>query len=78
MSETRNFGADDRAIVLERQRIQKMAKSAHAYVRGNTVKYDAGSAGAAGPACRDRGLPELEPYVPGDRARPATHVERIR
>jgi uncharacterized protein (DUF2252 family) len=39
MRETRSFGADERAAVLERQRTLKMAKSAHAYVRGNTVKF---------------------------------------
>jgi uncharacterized protein (DUF2252 family) len=30
---------EDRATVLERQRRLKMAKSAHAYVRGNTLKF---------------------------------------
>ena len=32
-------GSKERAAVLERQRTLKMAKSAHAYVRGNTLKF---------------------------------------
>ena len=39
MHEMRSFGSDERAAVLERQRMQKMAKSAHAYVRGSTVAF---------------------------------------
>jgi uncharacterized protein (DUF2252 family) len=39
MAEIRGFGPDERAAVLERQRTQKMARSAHAYVRGSTVKF---------------------------------------
>lgn len=39
MPEIRSFGRDERAVVLERQRMQKMARSAHAYVRGNTVAF---------------------------------------
>ena len=39
MPEIRSFGSDERAAVLERQRTQKMARSAHAYVRGNTVMF---------------------------------------
>ncbi|MET7244970.1 DUF2252 family protein [Methylobacterium sp. EM32] len=39
MSEIRSFGPQDRAAVLERQRTLKMARSAHAYVRGNTLKF---------------------------------------
>ncbi|AWB25350.1 DUF2252 domain-containing protein [Methylobacterium currus] len=39
MPETRSFGPQDRAAVLERQRTLKMARSAHAYVRGNTLKF---------------------------------------
>ncbi|TGE00237.1 DUF2252 family protein [Methylobacterium nonmethylotrophicum] len=37
--ETRILGPADRAAVLERQRTLKMARSAHAYVRGNTLKF---------------------------------------
>ena len=33
------YGPEERAIVLERQRTLKMAQSAHAYVRGNTLKF---------------------------------------
>ncbi|AWI86920.1 DUF2252 domain-containing protein [Methylobacterium sp. DM1] len=33
------YGPKERAIVLERQRTLKMAQSAHAYVRGNTLKF---------------------------------------
>jgi uncharacterized protein (DUF2252 family) len=33
------YGPEQRAIVLERQRTLKMARSAHAYVRGNTLKF---------------------------------------
>ncbi|MGY2051355.1 DUF2252 family protein [Methylobacterium sp. JK268] len=33
------FGPEQRAAVLERQRTLKMARSAHAYVRGNTLKF---------------------------------------
>ncbi|MBK3403727.1 DUF2252 family protein [Methylorubrum populi] len=33
------YGPEERAIVLERQRTLKMARSAHAYVRGNTLKF---------------------------------------
>ncbi|MGX7707144.1 DUF2252 family protein [Methylobacterium sp. Gmos1] len=39
MSEIPSFGREDRAAVLERQRTLKMARSAHAYVRGNTLKF---------------------------------------
>ncbi|MCJ2048134.1 DUF2252 family protein [Methylobacterium sp. J-070] len=39
MPETRSFGPAERAAVLERQRTLKMARSAHAYVRGNTVTF---------------------------------------
>lgn len=39
MPDIQSLGPDERAAVLERQRTQKMAKSAHAYVRGNTVKF---------------------------------------
>ena len=39
MPEIRSFGRDERAVVLERQRTQKMARSAHAYVRGNTLEF---------------------------------------
>jgi uncharacterized protein (DUF2252 family) len=39
MPETRSFGPEERAAVLERQRTLKMARSAHAYVRGNTLKF---------------------------------------
>jgi uncharacterized protein (DUF2252 family) len=39
MPETRTFGPEERAAVLERQRTLKMARSAHAYVRGNTLKF---------------------------------------
>ncbi|MGY6282593.1 DUF2252 family protein [Methylorubrum extorquens] len=33
------YGPEERALVLERQRTLKMAQSAHAYVRGNTLKF---------------------------------------
>ncbi len=33
------YGPEERAAVLERQRTLKMAKSAHAYVRGNTLQF---------------------------------------
>jgi uncharacterized protein (DUF2252 family) len=39
MPETRTFGPEERVAVLERQRTLKMARSAHAYVRGNTLKF---------------------------------------
>jgi uncharacterized protein (DUF2252 family) len=39
MPETGSYGPEERAAVLERQRTQKMAKSAHAYVRGNTLQF---------------------------------------
>nr|WP_281409773.1 DUF2252 family protein [Methylobacterium sp. DB0501] len=39
MREIRSFGPEERAAVLERQRNLKMARSAHAYVRGNTLKF---------------------------------------
>jgi len=39
MPEITSFGSEERAAVLERQRTLKMAKSAHAYVRGNTLKF---------------------------------------
>ncbi|QRE72459.1 DUF2252 family protein [Methylobacterium aquaticum] len=35
----RSYGPEERAAVLERQRTLKMARSAHAYVRGNTLKF---------------------------------------
>jgi uncharacterized protein (DUF2252 family) len=62
MPETRGFGPDERAAVLERQRTLKMAKSAHAYVRGNTAKFYAWLDGLA------RGtLPEGPPvWICGD------------
>ncbi|WP_026597317.1 DUF2252 family protein [Methylobacterium sp. 77] len=34
-----NYGPEQRAAALERQRTLKMARSAHAYVRGNTLKF---------------------------------------
>ncbi|GEO98425.1 DUF2252 family protein [Methylobacterium haplocladii] len=39
MRETGRLDLDERAVVLERQRTLKMAKSAHAYVRGNTATF---------------------------------------
>lgn len=39
MLETGSYGPEERAAVLERQRTLKMAKSAHAYVRGNTLQF---------------------------------------
>ncbi|WP_407521408.1 DUF2252 family protein [Methylobacterium oryzisoli] len=39
MRETEAYGPEERAAVLERQRTLKMARSAHAYVRGNTLKF---------------------------------------
>ena len=39
MRENEAYGAGERAAVLERQRNLKMARSAHAYVRGNTLKF---------------------------------------
>ncbi|WP_163360583.1 DUF2252 family protein, partial [Klebsiella aerogenes] len=39
MPETGSYGPEERAAVLERQRTLKMAKSAHAYVRGNTLQF---------------------------------------
>ena len=39
MPKTRTFGPEERAAVLERQRTLKMARSAHAYVRGNTLQF---------------------------------------
>ncbi|WP_425324730.1 DUF2252 family protein [Methylobacterium dankookense] len=34
-----SYGPEERAAVLERQRTLKMARSAHAFVRGNTLKF---------------------------------------
>ncbi|APX86068.1 hypothetical protein BV511_16015 [Methylorubrum extorquens] len=39
MPETKSYGPEERAAVLERQRTLKMARSAHAYVRGNTLQF---------------------------------------
>ncbi|XYD11846.1 DUF2252 family protein (plasmid) [Methylobacterium sp. NMS12] len=39
MRKTESLGPHERAAVLERQRTRKVARSAHAYVRGNTVKF---------------------------------------
>lgn len=39
MGQVPTFGSDQRAAVLERHRTLKMAKSAHAYVRGNTARF---------------------------------------
>ncbi|MBY0295086.1 MAG: DUF2252 domain-containing protein [Methylobacterium sp.] len=39
MRENTAYGPGERAAVLERQRTLKMARSAHAYVRGNTLKF---------------------------------------
>ena len=39
MRDEADYGPDQRAAALERQRTLKMAKSAHAYVRGNTVQF---------------------------------------
>ena len=39
MRENKECGREQRVQVLERQRTLKMAKSAHAYVRGNTLKF---------------------------------------
>ena len=39
MPETGSYGPEERAAVLERQRTLKMAKSAHASVRGNTLQF---------------------------------------
>jgi uncharacterized protein (DUF2252 family) len=39
MAETESYGPRERAAALERQRTLKMAKSAHAYVRGNTLQF---------------------------------------
>ncbi len=39
MRENEAYGPGERAAVLERQRNLKMARSAHAYVRGNTLKF---------------------------------------
>jgi len=39
MRDEKAYGPEGRAAVLERQRTLKMAKSAHAYVRGNTLKF---------------------------------------
>ncbi|GEP07068.1 DUF2252 family protein [Methylobacterium oxalidis] len=39
MRENGAYGPEERAAVLERQRTLKMSKSAHAYVRGNTLKF---------------------------------------
>ncbi|BAQ47637.1 MULTISPECIES: DUF2252 family protein [Methylobacterium] len=39
MPKARSHGPEERAAVLERQRRLKMARSAHAYVRGNTVRF---------------------------------------
>ncbi|KZB98967.1 hypothetical protein AU375_04770 [Methylobacterium radiotolerans] len=39
MPESVSYGSEERAAVLERQRRLKMARSAHAYVRGNTLKF---------------------------------------
>ncbi len=39
MHATGAYGPEERAAALERQRTLKMAKSAHAYVRGNTLQF---------------------------------------
>jgi uncharacterized protein (DUF2252 family) len=39
MPETVNFGPTERAAALKLQRTHKMARSAHAYVRGNTLQF---------------------------------------
>ncbi|MCE4225072.1 DUF2252 family protein [Methylobacterium sp. C25] len=39
MRDEEGLSPENRAAVLERQRTLKMAKSAHAYVRGNTLKF---------------------------------------
>lgn len=39
MHEIRLYSPEERATVLERQRNLKMARSAHAYVRGNTLRF---------------------------------------
>ncbi|KMO36041.1 hypothetical protein VQ03_21265, partial [Methylobacterium tarhaniae] len=39
MPDTPTLGPQDRAAVLDHQRILKMARSAHAFVRGNTLKF---------------------------------------
>jgi uncharacterized protein (DUF2252 family) len=39
MPKAGSHGPEERAAVLERQRRLKMARSAHAYVRGNTVRF---------------------------------------
>jgi uncharacterized protein (DUF2252 family) len=39
MRDGRSLGPEERAEALERQRTLKMAKSAHAYVRGNTLQF---------------------------------------
>lgn len=75
MPKNRKLGLEERAAVLERQRRLKMAKSAHAYVRGNTVKFYAWLDGLArgtlpeGPAvwiCGDCHLGNLGPLADAD------------
>lgn len=69
------YGAGERAAVLERQRTLKMARSAHAYVRGNTLKFYEWLDGLArgtlpeGPAvwiCGDCHLGNLGPLADAD------------
>ncbi len=70
-------GPDDRQPVLHRARMLKMARSAHAYVRGSTVKFyewlDAGGSNAlpAGPTlwiCGDCHVGNLGPVADADGA----------
>ncbi len=48
----RSYGPEERAAVLERQRTLKMARSAHAYVRGNTLKFYEWLEGLRAAPCR--------------------------
>ena len=75
MRATERFDRDERIIVLERQRNWKMARSAHAYVRGNTVRFYECLDGLArgtlpeGPAvwiCGDCHLGNLGPLADAD------------
>ncbi|GJE52465.1 hypothetical protein GOFOIKOB_5536 [Methylobacterium tardum] len=75
MAQVRDFGPEKRAQALERQRTLKMAKSAHAYVRGNTLQFYEWLDGLArgtlpeGPAiwiCGDCHLGNLGPLADAD------------
>ena len=75
MGESGRFDRNERAMVLERQRDRKMARSAHAFVRGNTARFYEWLDGLArgtlpeGPAvwiCGDCHLGNLGPLVDAD------------